>query len=70
MKSGKVSGYKDISIKVRPDLSTKSVTEKEADALRAISQGEPIEKDKPCTVCKNKSDLIDFVNAMKCRGCQ
>jgi hypothetical protein len=68
MKSGRVSGYKDLSIKVRPDLSTKSITEKEANALRAISEGDPIEEEKPCIVCKNKSGLIAFVKVMKCRA--
>lgn len=69
MKSGRVSGYKDLSIKVRPDLSTKSITEKEANALRAISEGNPMEEN-PCIVCKKKSDLIAFEKDMRCRGCE
>jgi hypothetical protein len=37
--SGHIKNYKDIRIKIRPDLSQKGITEKEAEQLKQIEVG-------------------------------
>jgi len=71
MKSGKVSSYDDLRLKIRPELSSKGISSKEAEQLQELSEGNSM-SESVCvkSSCKRKSDLLAFNNEVECRGCK
>jgi hypothetical protein len=70
-KSGKVSGYKDLMIKVGRDLSSTVINSDEAKNLLAIAEGNPMEEG-VCLGCKDKqekAELVDYDAEMQCLNC-
>ena len=70
MKSGKVSSYDDLRLKIRPELSSKGISSKEAEQLQELSEGSKM-TESVCvkSSCKRKSDLLAFNKEVECRGC-